>query len=1504
MKIRLPAKILTTLKSLPSTSAIKASASKIFLKIRYSPPVVSVVKKFVAGTLITKIGISAISVSMVGATGLGGYLAVKQIVGNAGSQYVITAPASGASLHGDFPIYTEFRAASNVSTFNVVITMDGRTILSKVGSAINNGQKRQYIFSGGVNGANSFPLHNLKPGNHTLTATARTGGLIGQGTVINSHSIPIKANPKNIIVTGEGETTIPTSSLPINAAPTRNALVPNSGLLNQLASSAKQTKSSLSGAVTDVVNKSANTLLPKVKAHTCDGCRHGDIDVFTKTRAGEPIAGIQVSVNHPALDGCHNGNAGVTNGAGEINFRGCAVSNIGGTDATYTVTVGATPVGLTIGSAHSRTMQVVWNQNRDINFVYDRSAAPPPAAPATNVVGHVLYSNQHLGPNQSLQSTNGRYTFVLQTDGNLVIYDRNRPLWQNQTNGSGATMFYLQSDGNLVQYRSDWVPVWSTGTHGAGGDRLVMQDDGNLVLYNSAWQPIWYTNTYGPPEAAPPPPAPAPAPAPSAPAANYNHTPGDGPLLAVTKLSATGAEVDVFGYKTVSNLPADHVNNATVTIDGVQRGVRSDFSAHPAHRGTNLDFGGVNIADGQPHTLVFKATNDNGSSNSVTIKISPQAAAPPPAPTAPAPSPPPAAPVNHVGSIKVAVYAHDQVGQPLNKATDNRLGNVYITPESIGSPRQCPRAGGATNNDRSSGTNFGLIHFNDCPVAEQTQDNHAKRYRVSMNIPAGFAVDDGFNSSVGATRNGNVVSRDINVRKNMETEVSFLVIGNNSNVQNPGNLAPSPTPPPAAGTPTPTQLCDSNKTTAGVTNPTNGTGTLVACTYDVTGGGKTLIGNVEVHTKSIGAPDTPAHQCDPRNRTTSTNADNGSKGRAAFAKCPVAQDGGPKTYQFSMVERAGYRESQTSPHKAGCANSKYHFTAERNKAKRIEIHLVQGAGSVTCDPVPAPNPSNIGGSEGSAPPAPSANKAGTIKVETWIDAQNGGTVKDKPLPGIAVEMVSSGRPQDKCTPQGGTTSGDPPAISFRNCPVALKENGNNYSKQWEIYSVIPAGYEISSSFASPASTEASMVNENGVLKLKRVINLKKDASGTYSMVIQEVGGPIACNPSSGGTSPDCLSGPAQPDSTGVCSEIKAQLPGLTINQSQRYTDYLCGAAGRYKVNAALQLAIMAQESMGGELESDPITKTPPTSRNCDPTCKGFGQFSKSTWDAHKRDGVKFQGRHDGGSDGKKSPWDNQAWADAVYTGAYYIAKHTNVSRADLKESDIRHVYCKYKRPGNTCRAGTSGYNTSGTEQVIRYWKQYRSTSSDPGNTNPGSSNPSSAAGGSFGSCPRLASAASLSVTGSRAEIEARLLKFATSACQNKLRLTQGNADRTRSDIQNSSKTHTNLLRKMIVLIEHGGYSIPVNVLNTGHGCPSQHCDGRAIDIGYYSNTEVGKSMYKYIYANRGSLYIDELIFAPPPSGTNCVDAGRVVGGGTSGCRSFFGGSYGLHDNHIHSSVRR
>ena len=108
--------------------------------------------------------------------------------------------------------------------------------------------------------------------------------------------------------------------------------------------------------------------------------------------------------------------------------------------------------------------------------------------------GEINYVALKIG--SKLMSSNGDYTLIMQTDGNLVIYCRGNPTWGSGTTGKTIRGgLYFQSDCNLVLYDPSGA-VWQSGTQGDGATKMIMQDDGNFVLYNNG-NPVWATGTTG-----------------------------------------------------------------------------------------------------------------------------------------------------------------------------------------------------------------------------------------------------------------------------------------------------------------------------------------------------------------------------------------------------------------------------------------------------------------------------------------------------------------------------------------------------------------------------------------------------------------------------------------------------------------------------------------------------------------------------------------------------------------------------------------------------------------------------------------------------------------------------------------------------------------------------------------------------------------------------------------------------------------------------------------------
>jgi hypothetical protein len=110
-----------------------------------------------------------------------------------------------------------------------------------------------------------------------------------------------------------------------------------------------------------------------------------------------------------------------------------------------------------------------------------------------------LTAESVLSAGQYLQSTNGRYTLVMQTDGNLVVYavtsTSARPIWST---GQGGSYVRMQMDGNLAVYRSNNTWHWTSGTGGRPynmGFYLQLNDDGSLKIVDPTGAVIWRTNS-------------------------------------------------------------------------------------------------------------------------------------------------------------------------------------------------------------------------------------------------------------------------------------------------------------------------------------------------------------------------------------------------------------------------------------------------------------------------------------------------------------------------------------------------------------------------------------------------------------------------------------------------------------------------------------------------------------------------------------------------------------------------------------------------------------------------------------------------------------------------------------------------------------------------------------------------------------------------------------------------------------------------------------------------
>lgn len=120
---------------------------------------------------------------------------------------------------------------------------------------------------------------------------------------------------------------------------------------------------------------------------------------------------------------------------------------------------------------------------------FDSTLPPPPTptlpkvAPSTSC-GRFL-AGQGLLAGQSLVSCDGRYTMIMQLDGNLVIYDEGAPIWASNTVNQPAAEVVLRADGNFVLYARDASVLWKSGSKTSTDVAAYLQGDGNFVIYDT-----------------------------------------------------------------------------------------------------------------------------------------------------------------------------------------------------------------------------------------------------------------------------------------------------------------------------------------------------------------------------------------------------------------------------------------------------------------------------------------------------------------------------------------------------------------------------------------------------------------------------------------------------------------------------------------------------------------------------------------------------------------------------------------------------------------------------------------------------------------------------------------------------------------------------------------------------------------------------------------------------------------------------------------------------------
>ncbi|QHC58347.1 excalibur calcium-binding domain-containing protein [Rathayibacter sp. VKM Ac-2760] len=122
-------------------------------------------------------------------------------------------------------------------------------------------------------------------------------------------------------------------------------------------------------------------------------------------------------------------------------------------------------------------------------------SSEPTSSQATGAVerrsADALVGGESLAQGESLTSPSGEYSFLMQTDGNAVVYRAGGgATWSTATQGRGDHLD-MQTDGNAVIYSAGGQAVWSTVTSGDAGALLALEDDGDLVVRRADGSVAW-----------------------------------------------------------------------------------------------------------------------------------------------------------------------------------------------------------------------------------------------------------------------------------------------------------------------------------------------------------------------------------------------------------------------------------------------------------------------------------------------------------------------------------------------------------------------------------------------------------------------------------------------------------------------------------------------------------------------------------------------------------------------------------------------------------------------------------------------------------------------------------------------------------------------------------------------------------------------------------------------------------------------------------------------------
>ena len=98
-----------------------------------------------------------------------------------------------------------------------------------------------------------------------------------------------------------------------------------------------------------------------------------------------------------------------------------------------------------------------------------------------------------------LQSKNGILKLQLNSTGNLVLHCKDKQIWSTNTSDSSVECLYFGKNRTLSLRKKGNISIWEAEFLGIDSNLkdFILQDDGNLVVYDECGEIVWESKTAG-----------------------------------------------------------------------------------------------------------------------------------------------------------------------------------------------------------------------------------------------------------------------------------------------------------------------------------------------------------------------------------------------------------------------------------------------------------------------------------------------------------------------------------------------------------------------------------------------------------------------------------------------------------------------------------------------------------------------------------------------------------------------------------------------------------------------------------------------------------------------------------------------------------------------------------------------------------------------------------------------------------------------------------------------